>query len=589
MSAEVNGSPTQAKEEAEEPMDVSQSENHRALMEAGLSEKVAQSLSAIIQSGMVAYQDVDERALDALSEFNDDGALAVLQQFKESDLSHVQNKSAFLCGVMKTYRQRAKQGIKVQESNKGPDESKIKALLESTGYTLDVTSGQRKYGGPPPDKVFSGPQPGSGTEVFVGKIPRDMFEDELVPLFSQAGSIWDLRLMMDPLSGLNRGYAFVTYCKKEEAQEAVQLCDGFEIRPGKVLGVCTSVANNRLFIGSIPKNKSRERILEDFGKATEGLQDVIVYTQPNDNRKNRGFCFLEYEDHKSAAQARRRLMSGRVKVWGSLVSVEWADPVASPDPEVMARVKVLFVRKLTPSVTEELLEKTFSQFGKLERVKKLKDYAFVHFEERSAAVKAMQEMNGKELCGEKLEIVLAKPPDKKSKERQAARQIARNSRYEDQHYYGSTHTPPTGRSHRHSGRLAYSYPTDYYGYEDYYDDYYGYDSYADYRGYEEPYYGYEDSFHPERPSRRPTHNSGGFPRGGAFPQSSRGSSSIRVNRGGNFGGKRKADVYNPPDSKRRQTASQIWGSQPIAQQPLASGGYGYRNEYAEDSYGHRWK
>lgn len=51
------------------------------------------------------------------------------------------------------------------------------------------------------------------------------------------------------------------------------------------------------------------------------------------------------------------------------------------------QVKVLFVRKLATAVTEELLEKTFSQFGKLERVKKLKDYAFVHFEERDAAVK----------------------------------------------------------------------------------------------------------------------------------------------------------------------------------------------------------
>lgn len=107
----------------------------------------------------------------------------------------MQNKSAFLCGVMKTYRQREKQGSKVQDSNKGPDESKIKvnsilmlvisvnrmcspsqvlfiylfvcvqALLERTGYTLDVTTGQRKYGGPPPDDVFKGTQPGIGTEV----------------------------------------------------------------------------------------------------------------------------------------------------------------------------------------------------------------------------------------------------------------------------------------------------------------------------------------------------------------------------------------------------------------------------------------
>lgn len=39
----------------------------------------------------------------------------------------------------------------------------------------------------------------------------------------------------------------------------------------------------------------------------------------------------------------------------------------------------------------------------------------------------MDEMNGKEVGGEEIEIVLAKPPDKKRKERQAARQTTRNS------------------------------------------------------------------------------------------------------------------------------------------------------------------
>lgn len=66
---------------------------------------------------------------------------------------------------MKTYRQREKQGNKVTPSTKGPDEAKIKELLDRSGYTLDVTTGQRKYGGPPPDSVFSGPQPTCGTEV----------------------------------------------------------------------------------------------------------------------------------------------------------------------------------------------------------------------------------------------------------------------------------------------------------------------------------------------------------------------------------------------------------------------------------------
>uniref|UniRef100_A0AAY5EPZ0 RRM domain-containing protein n=1 Tax=Electrophorus electricus TaxID=8005 RepID=A0AAY5EPZ0_ELEEL len=603
MAAEVNGSSAPAKEE-EEPMDVSaaHSENYQTLIDAGLSQKVAESLDNIFQTGLVAYADLDERAIDALREFNEEGALSVLQQFKESDLSHVQNKSAFLCGVMKTYRQREKQGSKIQESTKGPDESKIKALLERTGYTLDVTTGQRKYGGPPPEEVFSGTQPGIGTEVTSSQSLQIHFHYIQCSFYLV--------------------FSFSLFFSQ---------CDNYEIRPGKYLGVCISVANNRLFVGSIPKNKTRESILEDFGKVTEGLQEVILYTQADDKKKNRGFCFLEYEDHKSAAQARRRLMSGKVKVWGNPVTVEWADPVAEPDPEVMAKVKVLFVRKLATPVTEELLEKTFSQFGKLERVKKLKDYAFVHFEERDAAVKAMEEMNGKELGGEEIEIVLAKPPDKKRKERQAARQTSRNSGYDDYYYYPPPRMPPPGRGRGRGGRGGYAYPPDYYGYEEYYDDYYGYD-YHDYRGgYDDPYYGYDDVYSmrgrgsrgsrgvPPPPRARgvpPARGRGGYAprgapmgagrggrgggRGGPFqPPRGRGTRGARGNRGGNVGGKRKADVFNQPDSKRRQTTNQQqnWGSQPIAQQPLQQGGdysgnYGYSNdtlEFSQDSYGQQWK
>uniref|UniRef100_A0AAX7SIN7 RRM domain-containing protein n=1 Tax=Astatotilapia calliptera TaxID=8154 RepID=A0AAX7SIN7_ASTCA len=624
----VNGNGT------EEPMDttaeVTHSEHFQALLEAGLPQNVAEKLDELYVAGLVAHGDLDERAIEALKEFNEDGALQVLVQFKESDLSHVQNKSAFLCGVMKTYRQREKQGTKVSDSIKGPDEAKIKELLERTSYTLDVTTGQRKYGGPPPESVYSGSQPPVGTEIFVGKIPRDLYEDELVPLFEKAGPIWDLRLMMDPLSSLNRGYAFITFCSKEGAQEAVKLCNNHEIRPGKHIGVCISVANNRLFVGSIPKSKTKEQIVEEFSKVTEGLSDVILYHQPDDKKKNRGFCFLEYEDHKTAAQARRRLMSGKVKVWGNLVTVEWADPIEDPDPEVMAKVKVLFVRNLANGVTEELLETSFSEFGKLERVKKLKDYAFIHFEERDGAVKALEEMNGKELEGEPIEIVFAKPPDQKRKERKAQRQAAKTQMYDDYYYYPPPpHMPPPSRNRGRGGnRGGYAYPPDYYGYEDYY-DYYGYD-YHNYRGgYDDPYYGYDDFQAPSRgrggsrgarggsspargrggsgaPRGRANFSQRGGPgpgrggrgaRGGVQLRGRGGVRGARGGRGGNVGGKRKADGYNQPDSKRRQTNNQNWGSQPIAQQPLQGGDHsgnysGYKSdnqEFYQDSFGQQWK
>ena len=59
-------------------------------------------------------------------------------------------------------------------------------------------------------------------QIYCGKLPKDLFEDSLIPLFENIGAIWDLRLMMDPISGRNRGYCFVTFTEKKAAEEAVK-------------------------------------------------------------------------------------------------------------------------------------------------------------------------------------------------------------------------------------------------------------------------------------------------------------------------------------------------------------------------------
>jgi heterogeneous nuclear ribonucleoprotein R len=46
----------------------------------------------------------------------------------------------------------------------------------------------------------------------------------------------------------------------------------------------------------------------------------------------------------------------------------------------------------------------FEQHGKIERVKKIKDYAFIHYEDRDCAVLAMRDLDGKEICGSNIEV-----------------------------------------------------------------------------------------------------------------------------------------------------------------------------------------
>ena len=292
------------------------------------------------------------------------------------------------------------------------------ALMHRTGYKITQENGQRKYGGPPPD--WGNRLPPRGAEVFVGKIPRDVFEDELVPVFETAGRIYELRLMMD-FDGKNRGYAFVMYHTKAEAKGAVKKLNNYEIRKGRLLGVCYSVDNCRLFVGGIPKSKKKDDIFSEMTKVTEGVVDVIVYPSASDKTKNRGFAFVEYTSHRAAAMARRKLIPGRIQLWGHSIAVDWAEPEQEVDEDIMDQVKVLYVRNLMLDTTEDTLQNIFSQFhpGSVERVKKIRDYAFVHFSTREACMNAMTKINGTRIDNAEVEVTLAKPVDKNDYNRMA--------------------------------------------------------------------------------------------------------------------------------------------------------------------------
>lgn len=624
---------------ATESTESGQSATYDTLLGQGISPEISSKLDKIHSDGLIAVDDLDDRAIEALKEFSNEDAIHVLDQFTKSDLSHVQNKSAFLCGVMKTYRAKMKTAKEAPESaapatsadtattagqdKKGPNEEKVKELLDRTGYTLDITTGQRKYGGPPP--AWEGPTPGTGekkfcSQIFIGKLPRDMYEDELVPLFEPHGTIYDLRIMVDALSGLNKGFAFCTFTTKEGAQAAVKAMDKKEVRGGRKLGVCLSQANNRLFVGSIPKSRTKKQIFDEFVVHFEQLTDVIVYISSEDKAKNRGFAFLEFSSHKDASLARRRLMSGRIQVFGNITpTVDWADPIYEPDEEVMAKVKVVYVRNLSPAIDDTKLTELFKQYGTVEKVKKIKDYAFIHFLERENAVRAIEELDGQELDDLKIEVSLAKPQvDKKESRRGMSgfgslNQGGRGGRF--------------GEGFSGRGRGGFRG-----GFQGNYNEGYGYQ-----QGFQQGYqqgYGYEDASYdnyyggpPQRgrgrggPPRGAGMGRGGPPRGGP---AGRGGPMLRgapggrgglaprgrgvprgaargANRGAPAGGnmlKRRGDFKEEYGTQKRKFGAgggDGWGTQPIAQQPLNTNNYysddygsGQQEWYSDSSYGQQW-
>ena len=80
-----------------------------------------------------------------------------------------------------------------------------------------------------PPSEWSGPLPPKGSEVFVGKVPRDVTEAELIPVFERIGPIFELRVMMN-FVGCHRGFVFVRYTNREDARRAIRELNNFEIR-----------------------------------------------------------------------------------------------------------------------------------------------------------------------------------------------------------------------------------------------------------------------------------------------------------------------------------------------------------------------
>lgn len=291
-------------------------------------------------------------------------------------------------------------------------EEKLLALTNQTGYNIVQRNGQMIYGGPPPN--WYGPAPCKGSEIFVGKVPRDIYEDELVPIFERVGMIYELRLMMD-FSGSNRGYFFVRYTCKEDAKRAVRELNNYEIRPGKPLGVIHSVDNRKLWISGIPQNRSPSEIQAEMEKLTDGVRGVILYASQQDKSKSRGYAFVEYESHRAAALARRKLVPGRIFLCGQEIEkVDWAEPENEVDEETMSKVRVLFLRNLMATTTEHQIRHIFNYLsgGQVERVKKAKDFAFVHFATREAAEKAKEQSNDLRLDGTSVEVTWSKPVNK---------------------------------------------------------------------------------------------------------------------------------------------------------------------------------
>ncbi|NWH99671.1 DND1 protein, partial [Tichodroma muraria] len=220
------------------------------------------------------------------------------------------------------------------------------AWEKETGIELVQINGQRCYGGPPPGMSgerlgrgapgarrahrghrvpagWVGGPPPAGTEVYIARLPQDIYENILIPLFESVGKLYEFRLMMT-FSGLNRGFAYARYASRQDALRAIATLHRFQLRQGCAIVVCRSTQKRELVVNGLAASVSPQELEARLQMVTEGIHSITLHASPGQRQAK--LAVLKYRSHKAAALAKKALVEGNLRLGETGMRVDWLDP-----------------------------------------------------------------------------------------------------------------------------------------------------------------------------------------------------------------------------------------------------------------------
>ncbi|GKB19428.1 heterogeneous nuclear ribonucleoprotein Q [Tanacetum coccineum] len=241
--------------------------------------------------------------------------------------------------------------------------------------------------------------PPHGSEIFIGGLSKDVAEEDLSELCEPFGDVVEVRLVKNKDTNESKGFAFVAYKTTDVAQKAIKELHSKEYK-GRTLRCSLSETKYRLFIGNVPKAWTEDEFRKVIDDTGPGAELIELIKDPQNPQRNRGFAFVEYYNNACADYSRQKLASSSFKLDGNPPTVTWADPKITPDSSsaAAAQVKALYIKNIPENTSTEHLKELFQRYGEVTKVVMpparpggKRDFGFVHFADRSGAVKAVAE------------------------------------------------------------------------------------------------------------------------------------------------------------------------------------------------------
>jgi len=190
--------------------------------------------------------------------------------------------------------------------------------------------------------------------VFVGDLGPDIDDQALLSTFSRFGSCSSARVMWDATNGRSRGYGFIAFRKKEDAQRALtemngELLGNRSIRcnwASQKVTVPTETVTSSLDYSAVLKQSSASNCSVYIGNLTADISEPLLKTifseyghiEEMKMHLDKAFAFIRFSTHESAGQAivgthGRVITSKPLKVsWGKERPATTPTPVMYTNP-----------------------------------------------------------------------------------------------------------------------------------------------------------------------------------------------------------------------------------------------------------------
>ncbi|KAJ3126211.1 hypothetical protein HK098_007767 [Nowakowskiella sp. JEL0407] len=154
--------------------------------------------------------------------------------------------------------------------------------------------------------------------IFVGDLSSEINDQNLAKAFSKFGSMSEARVMWDPVSGKSRGFGFVAFREKSDAEQAILNMNGEWLgsRPIRVNWANQKNATEATSYDSILQQTSQYNTTVYIGNLAASTtlfaspeQDILPLFQQygyiNEVRMQaeKGYAFIKFDTHEHAASA----------------------------------------------------------------------------------------------------------------------------------------------------------------------------------------------------------------------------------------------------------------------------------------------